>query len=106
MINNTLVKVTTPSLLGATALGAFALKKGEDKKDTFRTAVKRTTQGSIASFAFLKASDDYRKNNSILKSFATLGIAAASIYAIEVLDKKMCEKQEKNIENKEEENEK
>ncbi|MBS9782775.1 MAG: hypothetical protein KGV43_03135 [Arcobacter sp.] len=105
MTRNNLIMATAPSLLGATTLGAFALKKGElDKKDTFRTVVKRTTQGTIASLALMKANSYYTKENSLFKALATIGAAAAGIYALEVLDKKACEKElcEKEEEQKDE----
>ncbi len=102
MTKNKLIMASAPSLLGATTLGAFALKKGEmTRKDTIKTVVKRTTQGTIASLALTKANDYYKKENSVFKALATLGVAAAGIYAIEVLDKKTSQKETKDIQNDE-----
>lgn len=81
------------SLLAAGTVNAMKFKKGEvDAIEATKEVVKRTTQGTIATASIVAATSYKNQKNGMLKSLLALGVGAAGVYAVEMLDKKFSSK--------------
>lgn len=82
------------SLLSAGTVNAMKVRDGEiTPAKAVREVVKRTTQGTIATASIVAATNYKGQNSGMLKALTALSIGALGVYAVEVLDKKLDDKE-------------
>lgn len=86
------------SLLAAGTINAMAVRKGEiTKYQAASEVIKRTTQGTIATASVVAATNYKNQKNGAFKALASLAVGAAGVYAVELLDKKLKQKEEHSL---------
>eukprot|EP01155_Anaeramoeba_flamelloides_P032647 Anaeramoba_flamelloidesa94143_119.p4 GENE.a94143_119~~a94143_119.p4 ORF type:complete len:125 (-),score=31.27 a94143_119:930-1304(-) len=102
---NVLGHIVSGAVASAIVSGTINYKKLKEEKieakDALKDTVKKTSQGAVATGAAIATANYLGQKGGFLKAMTAVSIGMAGIYAIEIIDEKLQEKESIAIENEE-----